>query len=141
MPTAVDDRSTTTAASTSSLSLSSSAHLPIAGDFGRGLAAGGALNGGAALDGGVLRGGDVVRLCHLTSAGFLTHEAVPKARRGLGVGGVGAGGEAGHGESVAMGEVRFAAREILLVDWLKSHLRSVIFSCADMRTPDDADAG
>lgn len=28
------------------------------------------------MEGGILRGGDVVRLCHLSSTGFLTHEAV-----------------------------------------------------------------
>jgi len=32
--------------------------------------------GGVAVDAGVIRGGDVVRLCHLTSTGFLTCEAL-----------------------------------------------------------------
>lgn len=61
--------------------LSSSA---VAGEMGRG-GFGPGLNpsdGIFAPDGGVLRGGDVVRLCHLTSTGFLTHETPLKAAGG-----------------------------------------------------------
>ena len=53
-------------------------HAASTGEPGRSSASpGGTKDGDVVLAGSALRGGDVVRICHLTSAGFLTHEAVP----------------------------------------------------------------
>ena len=116
LPVSEDDPSTTNASSTPLLLSSSAAHTSSAGDLGRGNVGGGSFfgtvpNAGAAADGGgLLRGGDVVRLCHLTSKGFLTHDSVlPPARRKVGgLGPTGRGDDGGEGEGVAKKEVRAA---------------------------------
>lgn len=66
--------STALSTSFSSSSLRSSTS---ASDHGRPSLAAGTGDSGVVPTGSVIRGGDVVRLCHLTSAGFLTHESVP----------------------------------------------------------------
>lgn len=121
LPMSEDDPSTAnTSSTTTSLSLSSSsAYTSSVGDLGRG-GIGVGVSGffgttphaGAAADGGgILRGGDVVRLCHLTSKGFLTHESVlrPARRKVGGLGPTGRGGDdAGEWEGAAKKEVRVA---------------------------------
>ncbi|CAM9820767.1 unnamed protein product [Pylaiella littoralis] len=56
-------------------------------------------SGGVAVNPGAIRGGDVVRLCHLTSTGFLTCEAIAseKLRQGMRGPGAGAVGRASQG--------------------------------------------
>lgn len=57
------------------------------------------LNGRGLRDGGgLLRGGDVVRLCHLTSTGFLTYETTPSTKSAGGIGGIGGGDAAAAAE-------------------------------------------
>lgn len=112
LPVPEDDLTATNASSPPLMlsSSSSSALTSSADNLGRGSSSSSAaLTAGAVADGGgIIRGGDVVRLCHLTSKGFLTHESVlPPARRktgGLGV--VGRGDGVGEGEGVAKKEVR-----------------------------------
>lgn len=78
----------TTTLLTTSSSSSFNRHASTVGDPARtSVVSAGATDGVMAPTGGALRGGDVVRLCHLASAGFLTHEAVPETVQGGGSGG------------------------------------------------------
>lgn len=82
---------------------SSSGHATTvaAGDSARDLSGRGLRDGG-----GLLRGGDVVRLCHLTSTGFLTYETMPSTKSAGGIGGIGGGGAAAERENAVPREVR-----------------------------------